>query len=376
MVFVQSSRLGHHPRHHYRLAAALKAGGYDVSTLAQPDLTPGHADAVPMRYLPLRRTRAGRMLSGPLTMARALGGNPDAVHVVCLDLLPWAVAAKLVRPRTLFLYDSNEEYDSFMLIKDWLPARLRRPLQRVVRRLEPWLARQLDGATTALPATQEKFTAAGVRSTLVRNFPPEAIIPAEGRRTRFSHDVLVGGTLAADQINLVARTAARLAAQRGQADRWLVVARDADARDRGLLEEALTREGVRDSFEVRYDLPFLAMRNVLAGTRLGFIPYPSNVNYEERIPIRIFEYMAGGIPFVAGDLPSTSAFLESEGVAELVAPGDAEAAARALGQLLGDEAAQMRMSSRGPGLVRERYTWERESSALVDLYRGVLPLRA
>ena len=87
--------------------------------------------------------------------------------------------------------------------------------------------------------------------------------------------MLVGGTLAEDQINLVARTAARLAAQRGQAVRWLVVARDADARDRGLLEEALTREGVRDSFEVRYDLPFLAMRNVLRARASASSPTPA-----------------------------------------------------------------------------------------------------
>ena len=73
--------------------------------------------------------------------------------MVCLDLLPWAVVAKRLRPGVRFVYDSNEEYDSFMLIKDWLPGPVRRPLQVLVRSLEPWLARRLDATTTALPAT-------------------------------------------------------------------------------------------------------------------------------------------------------------------------------------------------------------------------------
>ncbi len=321
VVFVQSSRLGHHPRHHYRLAASLNAGGYDVTTLAQPDPSPGHTDAVPMRYLPLRRSRLGRMLSGPVTMFRALSRRPDAVHVVCLDLLPWAAVAKRLRPGVRFVYDSNEEYDSFMLIKDWLPRPVRRPLQRLVRALEPWLARQLDATTTALPATHERFTAAGVRSTLVRNFPPASIVPEGGRATTFTHDVLVGGTLAEDQIDLIARTAEHLAELHPAPVRWLVVARDADARERARLEDALTSAGVRDSFQLRYDLPFVAMKGVLHSTRLGFIPYPGDVNYADRIPIRIFEYMATGIPFVAGDLATTSAFLRDQGVAELVPAG-------------------------------------------------------
>ena len=50
--------------------------------------------------------------------------------------------------------------------------------------------------------------------------------------------------------------------------------------------------------------------------------------------------MATGIPFVAGDLATTSAFLSGQGVAELVPAGNPDAAARALHALLSDEAAQ------------------------------------
>jgi glycosyltransferase involved in cell wall biosynthesis len=296
--------------------------------------------------------------------------------VVCLDRLPWAVVAKRLRPGIRFIYDSNEEYDSFMLIKDWLPRPVRRPLQVLVRSLEPWLAGRLDATTTALPATHKRFTAAGVNSTLVRNFPPASIVPEGGRTAAFTHDVLVGGTLADDQIDLIARTAERLAELNGAPVRWLVVARDAEARERERLEDSLTRAGVRDSFQLRYDLPFVAMKGVLHSTRLGFIPYPGDVNYADRIPIRIFEYMATGIPFVAGDLPTTSAFLRGQGVAELVPAGNPDAAAGALHTLLRDPAAQSSMSDRGPRLVRAHYTWERESRYLVDLYAGLLPLSA
>ena len=73
------------------------------------------------------------------------------------------------------------------------------------------------------------------------------------------------------------------------------------------------------------------------------------MNYGARIPIRIFEYMANGIPFVASDLATTSEFTSDRGVAELVAAGDPVADAGALHGLLDDER-QASMSARAaPG---------------------------
>ena len=96
------------------------------------------------------------MLSGPLTMCRALSRAARTPSTWCASTCcRGRCVAKRLRPGVRFVYDSNEEYDSFMLIKDWLPRPVRRPLQRPGPCLEPWLARQLDATTTALPATHE-----------------------------------------------------------------------------------------------------------------------------------------------------------------------------------------------------------------------------
>ena len=370
VLFVQSVPHAHHPRHHYRLAAALGEAGYDVTTLAPRDLSPGQVDAVPVEYLPPRRGRLARMTSAPLTVLAAARRRPMVVHVVSLDLLPWAVLLRLLR-RCVVLYDSNEEYDSMMLIKEWLPAPSRRLLGRLVRWAEPWLAGRLDSATTALPATQEKFSRAGVRSVLVRNFPPLSLtengLPGGERR----YDVLLGGSLPDDQIPLLAATAAELERLRPGV-RWLVAARSYGEREQRMLETALEEEGVRDLFEVRYNVPFTEMQAVMAASAVGFVLYPTDVNYGARIPIRIFEYMASGLPFVASDLPTTAAFTRGRGVAELVAAGEPVAYAGALAALLDDPERQASMSARGPVLAREEYNWQRESRKLVDLYRSLV----
>ncbi|HEX5376270.1 MAG TPA: glycosyltransferase, partial [Solirubrobacterales bacterium] len=243
---VSSARAAHHPRHHYRLAAGLAKAGYDVVMLAQPDLTPGHEDAVPIRYLPARSNRLTRIASAPLSLLRALRMRPDAIYALTLDLLPWAALLKLLRPGIAVVYDSNDEYDTFMLIKEWLPRPTRRPLQRLFHWLEPWLAKRLDAATTALPATQEKFEAAGVRSTLIRNFPPADIVDESPRGPDFAHDVLLGGSLPLDQMPLLAETARRLRLRQGRPVSWLLAVRNCSEDERQRLEGLLSEAGVRE----------------------------------------------------------------------------------------------------------------------------------
>jgi glycosyltransferase involved in cell wall biosynthesis len=358
--------MAHHPRHHYRIAATLREAGYDAVMLAQPDLGEGHVDAVPVVELPVRRGRAGRMLSGPLTMLRAARMRPDAIHVVSLDLLPWAALLRLARPRgPAVLYDSNEEYDQDMLTKEWLPRWARPLLHRLVAVLEPWLARRLDAATAAVPATQDKFARAGVRSVLVRNFPPAGVASAVRRNGGFTHDVLVGGSLLDDLIPVLADTARELRLA-GTEARWLVAARNYTDRERALLEAALEERGVRDAFDLRYNLPFTEMPGLMSCSRIGFVLFKGVA-----APQRMFEYMSCGMPFVASDLPWVSTYLAGTGAGDLAADHP-RAYAEAIAGLLADPQRRRAMSERGPALVRERFSWEREAEALLGLYEDVI----
>lgn len=372
IICLSSAAAAHHPRHHYRLAAALSSAGYEVETMAQPDLTQGHRDAVPVTYLPRRGNRFARIASAPLSVLRAARRRPDAIYVLTIDLLPWAALLRLLPRAPVVVYDSNDEYDTFMLIKEWLPVPLRKPLQKLTRWAEPWLAKHLDAATTALPATQEKFVQAGVDSTLVRNFPPAEIVDSRPRGPEFDFDVLLGGSLPESQMPILAETARLLRERRGAPTRWLLVVRNCGEEDRRLLERLLDEAGVSEEFDVRHNRPFTEMKELMRSSRLGFVLYPNDVNYASRIPIRIFEYMAAGVPFVAGDHPTTSVFVAGRGVAELVAAGDPSAFAAGLSDLMDDPGRQAEMSVVGPELVRSEFNWERESQRLIDLYEELL----
>ena len=139
---------------------------------------------------------------------------------------------------------------------------------------------------------------------LVRNFPPATLTPTAScpRPGASLRTCSSAAALPEDQIPLLAQTAAALERMDLAALRWLVAARSYGPHEQQLLESALGGAGVRERFELRYNIPFAEMKAIMDGSRIGFVLYPGDVNYGARIPIRIFEYMARGLPFVASDL--------------------------------------------------------------------------
>ena len=375
VLFVQSSHGAHHPRHHFRLAASVAEAGYDVRMLAQPDLKAGSVGAVPVEYLPARRRRLSRMLSGPGVVLRALAHRPDALHVVCLDLLPWAALAKTIRRDLVVLYDSNEEYDLYMGVKEWVPKRARPLLSHAVRRLEPWLGRQLDAVTAAVPATEAKFRSAGARTVLVRNFLPRSLA-GEPRSGPFEYDVLVGGSIKTPQMVMLAETAARLRERRGRRSSWVVVGRNFRPADEARLLDELAARDLAGDVTMHSNLSFDEVHELARRSAVAFAPYPGDPHYRVALPMRLFDYMAWGVPFVTSEFTALQELVNGLEPGVMVPPGDVDAYAEGLARILDDPSLGRELGRNGTELVRSRLNWDVESRRLVELYDDLLGARA
>ncbi len=77
-------------------------------------------------------------------------------------------------------------------------------------------------------------------------------------------------------------------------------------------------------------------------------------------PIKLFEYMASGIPMVTTDLPSVREILD-ESLAVFVRPGDAEDMARGVHAVLADQEAAATRAEKARREVKEKYTWEKRA---------------
>jgi glycosyltransferase involved in cell wall biosynthesis len=94
-------------------------------------------------------------------------------------------------------------------------------------------------------------------------------------------------------------------------------------------------------------------------------------NLEDIIaPVKVMEYMVFGLPFVSFDLRETRAMAGD--AAAYAEPGDVAGLARQIERLLDDPLRRVEMGRMGRLQVEQRLAWDRQQSAYLEVYQGLL----
>jgi hypothetical protein len=118
------------------------------------------------------------------------------------------------------------------------------------------------------------------------------------------------------------------------------------------------------------DRPSVA--NLLSRVRLGLLMLQPEPNFRNAMPIKLFEYMAAGIPVIASDFPLWRQIIGEAGCGLLVDPQDPQAIAHAMEYLLSHDAEAEAMGRRGRQAACELYNWNSEERILLKFYSALL----
>ena len=88
-------------------------------------------------------------------------------------------------------------------------------------------------------------------------------------------------------------------------------------------------------------------------------------------PLKLFEYMAAGVPIVASDLPSMREILSDRTNALLVKPEDPHALAEGIQKLLRERGLAERLAARAKDDVQS-YTWDKRAERIIGLLRSLI----
>jgi hypothetical protein len=111
---------------------------------------------------------------------------------------------------------------------------------------------------------------------------------------------------------------------------------------------------------------------LLGRARVGLVVLHPLPNYKEAYPVKLFEYMAAGLPVVASDFPLWRQIVEGTGCRLLVDPRDPQAIASAIGWLFTHPDEGAAMGERGRQSVGTTYNWGVEAKKLLAFYERLL----
>lgn len=95
-------------------------------------------------------------------------------------------------------------------------------------------------------------------------------------------------------------------------------------------------------------------------------------NYVNSKPVKMYEYMAAGLPFICSDYPMWRAVAEKTKAGICVDAADIKAVAAAVNYLLHHPEEAQKMGRNGRSIVERRYCWEKEEQKLTGLYCAVM----
>jgi glycosyltransferase involved in cell wall biosynthesis len=325
-------------------------------------------DQVRIKSISRERTRFARMTRIPWHIyLESLKQDADIYHFHDPELIP--VGLLLRAHGKDVIYDLHEDYPKDILGKKYLPAWSRPKIAWLMRQVERASCIHFSALVTATPPIAERFRKTNSRTVVVHNYPcPNEVFPESSCiswETRKQAVAYVGGISGQrgirEMIAAIGSLPPSLAAS-------LELAGPAPVHLH--LEELYRFPGwERVHYHGLLDQPgiFRLLRNV----RAGLVVLHPDPGYLESLPLKMFEYMAAGIPVIASDFPLWRRIIEGAGCGILVDPLDPSAIARAMEYVLKHATEAEAMGRRGRDAVQELYNWSTEAEKLLNLYHGL-----
>lgn len=356
----------------YKQAQTLARAGYAVTVVGPgPAAWCGERAGVRVQTVPRARGIGQRLLNLWRLLRVGLGADADCFHFHDPELLPVGAVLRLCGRRVI--YDVHEHFPLVVLVRPWVPARLRRPLAQLVDWGERLLARYFVTAVVGVVAEQgERFAARPF--AVVKNYPRlEWFSPGCGERGPCA--LVHIGSLSEDRGGLFLLEIMRELAKTHPQVRLLSIGAFHSQTLREQFEARRRAWGLEERIQYSEErVPYDELGAAISACQIGLLPGQiSPKNLVSFVPTKLFEYLACGLPVVASDLPSIRRFRAVADWGLLADPSDPAAHARAIGCLLDDPVAAQAKGAQARRAAEVHFNWAGEAEKLLALYERIAP---
>jgi glycosyltransferase involved in cell wall biosynthesis len=344
----------------HKQCVSLAKSGFDVSLII-PNTTARTESGVKIISFELKtKTRFGRIIrTVNKVYEEALKLNAHVYQIHDPELL--RIAVKLKRKGKIVIYDAHEDLPRQVLAKSYIPKLFRRLVSRLVERYENSKASKLTGVIAATPFIRDRFLKINTNTVDINNYPIlEELLMEVDYSQKPKNEICYVGNIT------VVRGVLQIVQSLPETKAKLILAGKFDSDQ---LKQRMQNEVGWKQVEFLGFVNRDQVRDVYKHARIGLVTLHPIVNYLDSLPVKMFEYLAAGIPVIASDFPLWKKIIDDAQCGICADPLNPKEIASALNELLNDETRANLLGQNGKAAVRQKFNWTAESEKLVGFYK-------
>lgn len=308
--------------------------------------------------------RINRMFrSTQIIYSEALKIDADIFQIHDPELL--YVALKLKRNKKRVIFDSHEDTIKTILVAPYLKSPFSNIISKFYGFFERFVCKRIDGVIGATPYIESIFKNISKNVVNINNYPILNEIEVSLSFNEKKSEICYVGSIASVRgVKEVVRSLEYIKSETRLNLAGNFACEKIETEVKKLLAFKKVNEyGYVDSNEVQ---------RIYSRSLAGIVTLHPIPTFIESLPIKMFEYMEAGIPFIISDFPYWRKLLNGYECCIFVDPLDPNEIAEAIDFFAFNIDEAKKMGSKGRELVYKKFDWRNESEKLMAFYQLIL----
>ncbi|CBJ83429.1 putative Glycosyl transferases group 1 [Xenorhabdus bovienii str. Jollieti] len=294
---------------------------------------------------------------------KALEVDANIYHLHDPELIP--IGLKLKKKGKIVIFDSHENVSQQILGKPYLQKSLKKIISRLYSYYEKYSLSKFDGIISATTSIKEKLIKINKNTIAVNNFPiindiTNTNIIWDKKENRICY---VGAISNIRGIKEMVESVSDI-----KTNTKITIGGNFP---NNKFENEVKNN--KNSNEIEF-LGFLNRKQInelFSISKAGLVVLHPTINYLDSLPVKMFEYMAAGIPIIASNFPLWKEIISSNNCGLLVNPLEPTEIANAIDFIINNSDISKEMGKNARVAIEKKYNWSIECEKLLDFYTKI-----